>query len=154
MIKKDRSFGFIPLHKKEDGVYVFVIQHRSGYWGFPKGHPEEGETPIESAKRELKEETNLEVDSLFCEETLEENYSFRYKGSLIQKRNTFYLGWVKEANDVSLDREELLDGKWVNINEALQVLTYQEGKNLCREAAKLLFQTMGGVNDDCSNKVN
>jgi 8-oxo-dGTP diphosphatase len=34
----------------------------TGFWSFPGGHVDKGETPLQAAHRELKEETNLEAD--------------------------------------------------------------------------------------------
>ena len=63
-MKYEESFGVVPVQKTENDWEVFLIQHIKGrYWGFPKGHAEAGETPIESAVRELKEETNLDPNN-------------------------------------------------------------------------------------------
>jgi len=44
---------------------VILVQRskepRKGAWGFPGGHVETGETPVEAAVRELKEETGVEA---------------------------------------------------------------------------------------------
>ncbi len=50
--RHDASFGIVPVHER-DGVRRFLlIQHLGGHWGFPKGHPEKGESPVETARRE------------------------------------------------------------------------------------------------------
>ena len=36
----------------------------SGFWGFPKGHMEEGESPLKAAEREVFEETGFKVKSI------------------------------------------------------------------------------------------
>ena len=38
-----------------------------GVWSIPKGLPEEHENPLETAKRELKEETGFESDGEFID---------------------------------------------------------------------------------------
>lgn len=62
MIKKEESCGIIPLQKISGTWMVFIVQHKSGYWGFPKGHIEPGETQQQTASRELFEETGLHIE--------------------------------------------------------------------------------------------
>ncbi len=48
---------------EKGGKFLLVKRTKkpfTGYWSFPGGHVNEGETPFEAAKRELKEETGLE----------------------------------------------------------------------------------------------
>jgi 8-oxo-dGTP pyrophosphatase MutT (NUDIX family) len=45
---------------------VLLVQGRmSKRWGFPKGHPEPGEQPSDTAARELREETGIQLDPAF-----------------------------------------------------------------------------------------
>ncbi len=54
----ETSCGAI-VYTKRDGQYLFVIvQEQSGAYSFPKGHMESGETEIETARREIFEETS------------------------------------------------------------------------------------------------
>ncbi|AUM58519.1 nudix hydrolase [Proteus phage phiP4-3] len=48
------------------------------YWGIPKGHIDEGETALEAALREVKEETNFDVKD--PEELIDLGEHFYYKG--------------------------------------------------------------------------
>ncbi len=55
----ETSCGAI-VYTKRDGQYLFVIvQEQSGAYSFPKGHMESGETEIETARREIFEETGV-----------------------------------------------------------------------------------------------
>ncbi len=45
----------------EDHQYL-LAQHGASHWSFPKGHMEGAETQEETARREIREETGLEVD--------------------------------------------------------------------------------------------
>lgn len=38
---------------------VLLIRDRQGYWVFPKGHTDPGETPEQTARREVLEETGI-----------------------------------------------------------------------------------------------
>ena len=55
--KREKACGCIII---DDGKVLLVQQHQ-GFWGFPKGHVENGETEIQTAIREVKEETNIDV---------------------------------------------------------------------------------------------
>lgn len=57
-MEKEKSCGCIIIENDE----ALLLQHLDGHWGFPKGHIEENETEIQTALREVKEETNLDVE--------------------------------------------------------------------------------------------
>lgn len=47
---------------------IAVVLHDDDFWGFPKGHVDEGESPLEAAQREVAEEigiTHLELKSSY-----------------------------------------------------------------------------------------
>ena len=136
--RKEESFGIIPLRRKgADEWEVFLIQHtRSRYWGFPKGHGEEGESPEEAAIRELKEETNLDVVRYLQEEPLEEQYSFRADGRQIVKKVFYYIAEVDGV--VILQKDEVQNGMWVPFSEALDKVTHVEGKTILVQVGKVL----------------
>ena len=55
---KEKSCGTICF----DGDKVLMVKHNAGHCAFPKGHVEEGETEFETAIRETKEETGIDVE--------------------------------------------------------------------------------------------
>ena len=57
-MKKEKSCGCIILNNKNQ---ILLILQNAGHWGLPKGHVEEGETEEQTAIREVKEETNVDV---------------------------------------------------------------------------------------------
>ncbi|MBR2708729.1 MFS transporter [Candidatus Saccharibacteria bacterium] len=63
-IRKEKSCGCIIL--KDSKVLLICTRDDGGkqYWSFPKGHQEKGETDIETALRETKEEVGLDVKIL------------------------------------------------------------------------------------------
>ncbi len=54
----------VMIQNEKDEVLLGLRRgsHGSGEWSFPGGHLEIGETVLETAKREVKEETNLDVN--------------------------------------------------------------------------------------------
>lgn len=136
-MEREESFGVIPLSKQEGEWAVFLIQHKKGrYWGFPKGHAESGESPEQSAFRELKEETNLECVRLLQAEPLVEEYSFLLKGKRVSKRVLYYIAEV--SGKVVLQTEEIQQGVWVPFPHALDHVTHPEGREILAKAYQLL----------------
>ena len=132
----DESFGVIPLRKKKSEWEVFIVYHKSGkYWGFPKGHADSNETFQESAIRELKEETNLEPVKFIQEDPFIEKYEYFYKGKKISKTVLYYLLEVK--GEVHLQKEEIVDGRWLPFEEAIKILSFSQAKSFCQELEKI-----------------
>lgn len=129
---EDESFGVIPLRREGDEWRVFLILHRKGnHWGFPKGHRQNDETPLESAKRELLEETGFEVEHFIQETPLVDRYQFRRQGQLVIKRVFYYPALVTGTFKMQL--EEIREGRWMTFEEALKQLTFKEGRAICKQ---------------------
>lgn len=64
-MRNTRSAGGVVRNQKGE---IAVVKHDGWFWGFPKGHVDEGEEILEAAKRETKEEvgiTELELKKEF-----------------------------------------------------------------------------------------
>lgn len=105
------------------------------WWGFPKGHPEEGETPVQTAKRELWEETGIADCVIDESKQYSHHYEFQRDGQLVQKTSTYFYTTVSPTEPVDVDRVEVVDYRWRPIQEALEYITYDETKALLTEAA-------------------
>ena len=135
---EEESFGVIPL-KQEDGIWhVLLILHQGGrHWAFPKGHGDPGETPIDSARRELREETGLDIQKILQEEPLMERYQFYRKREIVIKTVHYFPALVQ--GDHHLQAEEIRDAKWVPLKDAAQHLTFKESKDMCHKLVDLLI---------------
>ena len=60
--KEEKSCGAVIWRKTERGHEFLLAQHGASHWSFPKGHIEGRETELETARREILEETGLTVD--------------------------------------------------------------------------------------------
>jgi bis(5'-nucleosidyl)-tetraphosphatase len=130
------SAGIIPLNLESKSV--FLIQQRHGeHWGFAKGHIEEGEEPVLAAKRELFEETGIRVTDRLLDEEFEESYQFEGDTGFINKRVTYFVYRVFRS-EYSIDEDEVMDGGWFSITDALDKLTFEDARSmLAHIAAKL-----------------
>ena len=130
-------YGIIPLRKREDILELFVIRNLNGkWWGLPKGHPNEGESERETASRELKEETNLEIKEWLDIQPIDEFYSYTENGQEVEKKVRYFFAIT--SGSAKLDSSELMDGVWAKLDLAEEIMTYPEGKELIRRAKERL----------------
>lgn len=61
-MKFEKSCGAIVYRKTQNQIDLLLIKNRyGGHWSFPKGHVEGAETEMQTALREVKEETGLDI---------------------------------------------------------------------------------------------
>ena len=130
---KDVSVGVIPIHIQEDGTKLFcLVRHAKGHWGFPKGHPDNNESPEDTARRELEEETGITVVRLDVRHPFAEKYSFRYEVKSVDKEVAYFVGYVDSIEDKTPQsfKSEIPETRWLGIIETRDLLTYDQAKRL------------------------
>lgn len=133
-----KSYGVVPVFKNKNSFYVLLVKNsKGGHWGLPKGTPEKDEKPIDTARRELYEETGIEDIEIKTEVTFEEKYDFEQGGVIYSKTNTYYIGFVNEMTKGN-KLDEIDELKWVKINEAQNILTHQSATDVVNKLAELL----------------
>ena len=125
--------------EKPDGNRFLLLNYPTGHWDFVKGKIEQGETLHQTAIRETREETGIS-DLEFVEGFEEKiNYNFQFEGELIQKEVIFFLAKTK-THTVNVSHEHL-DYTWLDYENALEKVTYQNAKNILSKANKLFRNT-------------
>jgi len=138
-LKKERSAGVVVCMEKPNGNRFLLLNYPTGHWDFVKGKIEQGETLHQTAVRETKEETGI-TDLEFVEGFEEKiNYNFQFEGELIQKEVVFFLAKTK-TDTVNVSHEHL-DYTWLDYENALEKVTYQNAKNILSKANKLFRNT-------------
>ena len=141
--KKEKSFGIIPVFKDSDNNLFFcLIQHKQGHFGFPKGHRDIGESEEKTARRELKEETGIEIISLLNNQFFLEKYSFKKDGLLHNKTVKYFIGLVPStvARTQKNFKDEIPELKWVNYEEAKQLITFPQAREVLNQSYNFLIQ--------------
>lgn len=103
-----KSCGVIPFRRNgEETEFLVLFQRRSQTWSFPKGHMEAGETEVQTALRELREETGLEAKLVPGVRAADE-YSI---SPTVRKQVVLFLG---EVHGEPKAREEEIEAfRWV-----------------------------------------
>lgn len=132
------SYGAVPFFRKNGTVLFLLVKHAAGHWGFPKGHQDWGETPLETAKRELREETGITGADIRENVRFEEHYQYREGDTTFDKTVVYFLAEVSEDDNRTPDEfeKEIPAMQWLPFREAMETLTYGESKEILREAAR------------------
>lgn len=126
----EKSCGAIVYRKSHGNIEILLIKHiNSGHWSFPKGHMESGESETQTALREIKEETGIDV---IVDPTFRETVSYSPKKDT-QKVVVYFLAKAKNF-EYTPQEDEIADIKWVDIGHALSVLTYENDKTIVNKA--------------------
>lgn len=123
-MKKTYAFGIIPVRKTEQNLEVFIVKHKAGHWGFPKGHAEPNETPKQTAERELYEETGLSITEYLAVEPITIKYQCISHGEHVDKTVVFFLAHV--TGQAVLCQDEIAEGLWASLKDAEAKITNQE----------------------------
>ena len=127
-LRKEKSCGCIII---DNNKVLLVYQKFGKFWGFPKGHVEEGENEIETAVREVKEEVGLDV---IIDE--EKRYAINYiVRNEIDKTSVFFIATPKD-NTITKQESEIEDIKWCDFDEAMDLITYDDLKYIFKKAIK------------------
>ena len=108
---------------------------RGGTWTLPKGTPDPGESIEQTALREVREETGLQVRLLAPLPSI--NYRFIQDGTRIEKTVHY---WLMEpvGGDLARHDHEFERVRWVSFDEAPGILTFETERSLVATARALL----------------
>lgn len=130
----EKSCGAIVYTEiDQDRLYLLIRHMNGGHWAFAKGHVEEGETEIETALREIDEETGLKVslDSQF-----RESNSYQPKEGVTKE--VIYFVAKADSQEVKRQEIEVLEAQWLPYDQAQELLTYDNDKLLLQKAQAYL----------------
>ena len=130
-----KSCGFIVYKAENNENYYLIIKSHNGDVGFPKGHMESGESELQTAIRELKEETGIDVDTI---------HDFRYQIEYplprvpdAMKQTVYFLGKCA-SDDIIIQETEVASAEFVPYDKAIEKLTFEETKNMLKKANDII----------------
>ena len=131
-----KSCGFVAYKQIENTNYYLIIKSLNGDVGFPKGHMETGESEFETAIRELKEETGVEV-KIISDFRYQIEYPLPRVPNAI-KQSVYFLGKCTSDKIVCQETEVAWAG-FISYEKALEMLTFDETKRMLTEAELFIY---------------
>jgi 8-oxo-dGTP pyrophosphatase MutT (NUDIX family) len=131
--EREISYGGIVV--RGDEMIVIVPRGRRRVIGLPKGGPVAGESPEQTAAREVREETG--ITARVRERLGQVDYTYRRGGRVVAKTVHFYLCHF-EAGDTADHDHEVDEARWMPLREARRRLSYPGEREMVARALSVL----------------
>ncbi|QSQ14471.1 MULTISPECIES: NUDIX hydrolase [Myxococcus] len=134
---REASAGGIVIRESDGTWEVVVIRpHGRPLWALPKGHVDPGETPEQTASREVREETGL--TAALIAPLGEIRYVYQFRGQRIFKRVHFFLFRYQDGvlGPLPGPRVEVDEVRWVPVGQLVPLLGYKGEKAVAARAVR------------------
>jgi bis(5'-nucleosidyl)-tetraphosphatase len=143
-MKEDIAYGVIVFYIENDGnlnceIQFLILKQIQGHWSFPKGHADKGESKLETALRELEEESGIKDVELISDlpQILDEYTIKPGTPEETHKVVEFYIGRVKNK-DVEMQKGEIFDHKWITNETGNEVFTFDSSRRILKAAYSIV----------------
>jgi 8-oxo-dGTP pyrophosphatase MutT (NUDIX family) len=126
VVRGEEVVVIVPTRRAADGSRVLAL---------PKGHVDPGETPVQAATREVREETGVVAEPVH--ELGESRYWYRRDGRTIGKAVVFFLFDYVEGDTADHD-DEVEEVRWIGLDEANAALSHAAEREMVELAIAYL----------------
>jgi 8-oxo-dGTP pyrophosphatase MutT (NUDIX family) len=126
VVRGDELIAIVPTRRAADGSAVL---------GLPKGHIDPGESALQAAIREVREEAGVDVELI--RELGEVRYWYSRDGRAVPKAVVFYLFRYLGGDPADHD-DEVQEARWMALAEARTALSYETEREIVGRALAAL----------------
>lgn len=138
-VKTVSSGGVVVRDGEKGHEVVLVLSNPKRYWQIPKGMVDEGESLEATALREVREETGVVAEVVAPVDTID--YWFQKKnkdGSRTRFHKIVHFYLMQYVSGELVTDWENLDAQWVQVDEAIERLSFKNAKEVMAKAKVLL----------------
>ena len=136
-VKTEKSCGAVVFTHESGAVRYVIIRSPEGFYGYPKGHVEPGETEEQTALREIKEETGLEV-SLLPGFRTEDSHALVREGRPDVTKHIVYFLARYSGQTLRAQEGEVSAIALMTYEEAMGAFQFESSRRILREADAFL----------------
>ena len=137
MRNETKSVGGIVLNKDEK---VLVVNQHGSSWSLPKGHIEDGESLLDTAKREIYEESGITEIKLLKNLGSYQRYKLDSEGKedKSELKTIHMFLFSTETTKLKPIDPENPQAKWVDVDKVSKLLTHPLDKKFFEDNIKIL----------------
>ncbi|MCD8494614.1 MAG: NUDIX domain-containing protein [Candidatus Pacebacteria bacterium] len=130
-----QAAGALIWYMADNVPRFLLIQSRTGnHWAFPKGHVDAGESLIDCAIREVREEVGIDIANVMVSSyIITDTYhypSWNHDGEHILKSVAYFPCPFDNKPDVSRQFLEVKEYRWCTPDEALELITHPHTRDM------------------------
>lgn len=127
---KEKACGAVVYKKENEEFKFLLVYQKNNHYSFPKGHVEGNETEFETALREIKEETNLDVE---IDTNFRHQITYLLESKNIMKDVVFFVATPTTFELISQEGE-IDECVWCSYEEILNKLEFDNIKEVFYKA--------------------
>ncbi|HET9850543.1 MAG TPA: NUDIX domain-containing protein [Candidatus Saccharimonadales bacterium] len=139
-VVREPTAGGIIFRRGKAGVEILLIADSKHRWTIPKGHIEEGETPRQTAQREIEEETGL-AEMKMMDWLGKINFRYRRDNTLVLMTTEIFLVEARGDTNKIKPQEWMADIAWLAAKDALDKIEYEDIGKLILLALKKIRES-------------
>ena len=133
--------GGIIFRRRAGRLEFFFVKHgEHGKWTLPKGHQELGESLVQTAIREIREEVGLK-NLRYIASVGKTSFRFRRANQLIEKTVQFFLfEATSDAKEILTGEEAIWEAIWVTVDKLFETSGYRNLDRLLARSLRLIAE--------------
>ena len=134
------SAGGVAFRKQDGRIDVALISvGEDNRWQLPKGLVDKGESTEDAAIREVREEAGIDTEMVTRIDKVEYWYFWKENGQRIRYHKFVYFYLLRyKAGDVRDHDHEVNEARWINIDDAIEMLAFDNEKKIIEKAKELI----------------